>query len=318
MGLQEMQNQDMDLALSTDAKPRLKWTPVLHQRFIEAVTHLGGAEKATPKSVMRKYRLGKSQQSETSIDNEQEVVDYTESEIQDGHIISGKVMDGTNGPIDENLHIAQTLQMQMDVQNKLNEQIEVQRHLQLRIEAQGMYLQSILMKAQETLAGYKSSSKRLEAAKTEVSELVSMVETRCFNSSPSEFTKTGFFVLDNAGKKANRATDCSIESSLTSSESSGRKDGKQLQVERNASRSNHCYAGSSYSLAGRKRSGSTISDESSVDQPLTYIPPCDEEKPCKLRKLAEELDLNCKYQREFMPRQELDLNYAEPQLFEEF
>ncbi|RYR64847.1 hypothetical protein Ahy_A03g010881 isoform C [Arachis hypogaea] len=43
----------MHLVLSTDAKPRLKWTPELHQRFIEAINQLGGSEKATPKSLMR-------------------------------------------------------------------------------------------------------------------------------------------------------------------------------------------------------------------------------------------------------------------------
>lgn len=32
------------LALSTDAKPRLKWTPDLHERFIEAVNQLGGPD----------------------------------------------------------------------------------------------------------------------------------------------------------------------------------------------------------------------------------------------------------------------------------
>ncbi|KAG6481258.1 hypothetical protein ZIOFF_057854 [Zingiber officinale] len=41
------------LVLSTDAKPRLKWTPELHDKFIEAVNQLGGADKATPKAVMR-------------------------------------------------------------------------------------------------------------------------------------------------------------------------------------------------------------------------------------------------------------------------
>lgn len=37
-------NADSGLVLSTDAKPRLKWTPDLHERFIEAVNQLGGAE----------------------------------------------------------------------------------------------------------------------------------------------------------------------------------------------------------------------------------------------------------------------------------
>lgn len=35
---------DTGLVLSTDAKPRLKWTPELHERFIEAVNQLGGAD----------------------------------------------------------------------------------------------------------------------------------------------------------------------------------------------------------------------------------------------------------------------------------
>ncbi|KAI3996511.1 hypothetical protein MKX01_001349, partial [Papaver californicum] len=35
---------DTGLVLSTDAKPRLKWTPELHERFIDAVGQLGGAD----------------------------------------------------------------------------------------------------------------------------------------------------------------------------------------------------------------------------------------------------------------------------------
>lgn len=35
---------DSGLVLSTDAKPRLKWTSDLHARFIEAVNQLGGAD----------------------------------------------------------------------------------------------------------------------------------------------------------------------------------------------------------------------------------------------------------------------------------
>lgn len=35
---------DSGLVLSSDAKPRLKWTLDLHERFTEAVNQLGGAE----------------------------------------------------------------------------------------------------------------------------------------------------------------------------------------------------------------------------------------------------------------------------------
>ncbi|KAL8480467.1 hypothetical protein ACS0TY_027123 [Phlomoides rotata] len=45
--------KEMRLVLSSDAKPRLKWTSNLHHRFIDAVDKLEGAEKATPKSLIR-------------------------------------------------------------------------------------------------------------------------------------------------------------------------------------------------------------------------------------------------------------------------
>ncbi|CAH8359946.1 unnamed protein product [Eruca vesicaria subsp. sativa] len=41
------------LVLTTDPKPRLRWTAELHGRFVDAVTHLGGPDKATPKTIMR-------------------------------------------------------------------------------------------------------------------------------------------------------------------------------------------------------------------------------------------------------------------------
>ncbi|KAI5412446.1 hypothetical protein KIW84_057208 [Lathyrus oleraceus] len=169
-------SSDSGLVLSTDAKPRLKWTPDLHARFIEAVNQLGGADKATPKTVMKlmgipgltlyhlkshlqKYRLSKNLHGQSHNNNVTHKINT--------HSASGtdeRLSDQTNGthinkltlgpqPNNNNkdLHISEALQMQIEVQRRLNEQLEVQRHLQLRIEAQGKYLQSVLEKAQETL-----------------------------------------------------------------------------------------------------------------------------------------------------------------------
>ncbi|KAE8702836.1 Isoflavone reductase isoform 1 [Hibiscus syriacus] len=41
------------VVITRDPKPRLRWTADLHDRFVDAVTILGGPNKATPKSVLR-------------------------------------------------------------------------------------------------------------------------------------------------------------------------------------------------------------------------------------------------------------------------
>lgn len=97
----------------------------------------------------------------------------------------------------------------------------------MRIEAQGKYLQSVLRKAQETLAGYNSSAIGVEIAKEELSQLVSsmVVDMGCPSSSVSVLTdmEGGSVFLKETGnnQKLGRSNHgCSLESSLTSSESS--------------------------------------------------------------------------------------------------
>ncbi|RVW67196.1 Myb family transcription factor PHL8 [Vitis vinifera] len=291
-----MQNQDMSLVLSTDAKPRLKWTPELHHRFVEAVAHLGGPDKATPKTLMRVMGvpgltlLGKSQQAETFSDNNQE--DYCENQNREIHF-DRETGDGTQNPINESLQIAQALQVQLEVQRKLHEHIEVQRHLQLRIEAQG----------------------KGGTGKAELTQLVSIFDTGCPSSSFSELTETGGSGLKDKERKPMRGTGCSLESSLTSSESSGRKEEKQRKNENG--NTNKCTSmaptlmeihpedsqawksGSSNQASGRKRNGSTISDGNCVEQPSGKRSPTYAGKTGdRLRKLGllETLDLNTQYQ----------------------
>ncbi|EES13891.1 hypothetical protein BDA96_07G147100 [Sorghum bicolor] len=185
------------------ARARLRWTRQLHDRFVLAVAQLGGADKATPKSVLRamavpgltlyhlkshlqKYRLAVSRGVASPLgDNGDGTIERSSSsESQPDEYDDDGTIAELHGDSSRTM-----ARMQREVQRKLQEQIEVQRHLQLRIEAQGRYLQSVLRRAQEVLADDHSlgSPAGAEAAKGELSELAaSAVETAgCLSSSCS-------------------------------------------------------------------------------------------------------------------------------------
>uniref|UniRef100_A0A803N6Y1 MYB-CC type transcription factor LHEQLE-containing domain-containing protein n=1 Tax=Chenopodium quinoa TaxID=63459 RepID=A0A803N6Y1_CHEQI len=118
---------DSGLILTTDPKPRLRWTLELHDRFVDAVAQLGGPD----------------------------IVSSSLEAHRDTTFSSGFMNRNIN---ENNVHIGDAIQMQMEVQRRLQEQLEVQRHLQLRIEAQGKYMQNIIEKACQTLAGETNSA----------------------------------------------------------------------------------------------------------------------------------------------------------------
>ncbi|XP_047952498.1 myb family transcription factor IPN2-like isoform X2 [Salvia hispanica] len=163
---------DSGLVLTTDPKPRLRWTVELHERFVDAVTQLGGPDKATPKTIMRvmgvkgltlyhlkshlqKFRLGKQPHKDF---NDHSMKDASSLDLQRNNASSSGMM-GRSMNDGNNAHITDAIRMQMEVNRRLHEQLEVQRHLQLRIEAHGKYMQTILEKACQTvLAGDGSGS----------------------------------------------------------------------------------------------------------------------------------------------------------------
>lgn len=140
----------------------------------------------------------------------------------------------------------------------------MQRHLQLRIEAQGKYLQSVLKKAQEALAGYSLSAIGIEAVRTELSELVSAMDTECLSSSISP-------------------GDSSAESCLTCGDVMETKEGNSLKQDDSSSALHRSQESDEFSQKTTKRMQNDVNDDL-----------CRDKRNCQRSSftIQEELDLN--------------------------
>lgn len=175
-------------------KPRMRWTPELHESFVEAVNQLGGSERATPKGVLKlmnietltiyhvkshlqKYRTarykpelseGTSEKKSTSID------DMVSMDIKS-----------------KSLGFTDALKLQMEVQKQLHEQLEIQRNLQLRIEEQGKYLQMMFEQQRKMENGRlkgSSSNPDEDDAETEKAK-ASNHDDRCVSDKDTDKSK---------------------------------------------------------------------------------------------------------------------------------
>ncbi|KAI3412244.1 HTH myb-type domain-containing protein, partial [Psidium guajava] len=139
-------------------KTRIRWTQDLHEKFVECVNRLGGAEKATPKAILK------------LMDSDGLTIFQIKSHLQKYRIAKyipdsaeGRTTRGTSSneapqiDIKNGLQIREALQLQLDVQRRLHEQLEIQRTLQLRIEEQGRQLRMMFDQQQKSSNGPSTS-----------------------------------------------------------------------------------------------------------------------------------------------------------------
>uniref|UniRef100_A0A7N0TP79 HTH myb-type domain-containing protein n=1 Tax=Kalanchoe fedtschenkoi TaxID=63787 RepID=A0A7N0TP79_KALFE len=155
-------------------KARMRWTPELHEAFVQAVASLGGSERATPKGVLKRMNI----EGLTIYHVKSHLQKYRTARFRPDPSEAGS-SDKRSTSIEEissldlksGIDITEALRLQMEVQKRLHEQLEVQRNLQLRIEEQGRYLQQMFeqqcksmpdsVKAAMTPDGQQHSSDKL-------------------------------------------------------------------------------------------------------------------------------------------------------------
>uniref|UniRef100_A0A0D9VMJ7 HTH myb-type domain-containing protein n=1 Tax=Leersia perrieri TaxID=77586 RepID=A0A0D9VMJ7_9ORYZ len=147
-------------------KPRMRWTPELHERFVDAVNKLGG--KATPKAVQKVMKV------------ESLTIYHIKSHLQKYRTVHHRpeLTDGRG------METCEGLRVQIGLQKQLHEQLEVplflfgtgkkkeqgfvhlaniQRKLQLQVEEHSKYLAMMIAKQSESLKQLGALPRSLDA-----------------------------------------------------------------------------------------------------------------------------------------------------------
>ncbi|XP_026416951.1 myb family transcription factor PHL7-like [Papaver somniferum] len=131
---------------SAGNKQRFKWTPELRSRFEEAVNHLGGPDRATPKGILKAMTLpGLNIYHVKSHLQKYRISKFIPESFDRGRTERRKVSEILpNFGATSGAQIKEALQMQWEEQRRLHDQLEVQRmHLKFKIEAQRRYFERI-------------------------------------------------------------------------------------------------------------------------------------------------------------------------------
>ncbi|KAJ6756840.1 MYB-LIKE TRANSCRIPTION FACTOR FAMILY PROTEIN [Salix purpurea] len=237
------------VVLTSDPKPRLRWTADLHQRFVDAVSQLGGPNKATPKAILRtmnvkgltlfhlkshlqKYRLGKQSgkdMSDTFKDGRScydspNLPGLSGSYLLENPCTGNSSLNMTASDVNEGYEVKEALRAQMEVQSKLHLQVEAEKHLHIRQDAERRYLamleRACKMLADQFIGAAVIDTDNQKGVGTKTTRIASLDPLGFYSLQTSEVAEV-YGPEDVLPSLHHQGADCSTESCLTSNESPG-------------------------------------------------------------------------------------------------
>lgn len=150
--MDELCSDNLPSSDTTPTKSRMRWTPELHEKFVDAVDKLGGSEKATPKAVQKVmkvegltiYHVKSHLQKYRTVRHQSESSDGTSVE-RSSH------MDEVCSQNMKHMEASEGLRTQIGLQKQLHAQLELQRKMQLQVEEHSKYLEMVIARQGESL-----------------------------------------------------------------------------------------------------------------------------------------------------------------------
>ncbi|KAE8098875.1 hypothetical protein FH972_016907 [Carpinus fangiana] len=144
----------------TSSKKRIRWTQDLHQKFVDSVNLLGGAEKATPKAILKLMDSNMLTIShvKSHLQKYRATQYMPESAFEKTERASANGMPQLHMNV-INMGINKAPQWQVDVERLLHQQLEFQRRLLLLIDERGRQLKMMFDLQQNKIKGlFKSQN----------------------------------------------------------------------------------------------------------------------------------------------------------------